>query len=143
MHSNHSTIAAIADADIAWRRQRLTLLCRVSRPARYGANSRHTQGVTVNVAALVAVPPFVVTTILPVFAPLGTVAVSWVSELIVNTGALSAPNFTAVVCDRLVPVIHTDVPTGPLDGANPEIVGTTLKVCGEARFPPEIGRAHV
>ncbi len=32
-------------------------------------------------------------------------------------------NFTAVVADRFVPLMMTDIPTGPLDGENPLMVG--------------------
>src|SRR5581483_4375732 len=70
------------------------------------------------------------------FAAGATVAVICVSELTVKTVALAPPIFTAVVCKKLVPVMTTDEATGPLGGLNPEIVGMTLKVCGETRFPP-------
>ena len=85
--------------------------------------------------ALVAPPPCVVTEILPVTAPVGTVAVTCVSEFTVNVAA-TVPNFTAVVCVRLIPVITTDVATGPLVGAKLLIVGVTLNFCGVTRFPP-------
>ena len=48
------------------------------------------------VPELVAVPPGVVTTILPVFAPVGTVAVICVSEFTVKMVAFTAPNVTFV-----------------------------------------------
>ena len=72
--------------------------------------------------ALVAVPPGVVTVILPVVAPDGTVAVTDVAVLVVNV-AVTPLNLTAVTPVRFVPVIVTLVPTGPLVGVNDVIVG--------------------
>jgi hypothetical protein len=46
----------------------------------------------VKVPELVAMPPGVVITILPVFAPLGTVAVTCESEFAVKVAALLPPN---------------------------------------------------
>jgi hypothetical protein len=81
--------------------------------------------VTVKFVALVAVPPAVVTVILPVRAPLGTVTVICVPDgFTENELAATPPNFTAVAPLRPVPLIMTEVPTGPLDGENDEIVGT-------------------
>jgi hypothetical protein len=51
-------------------------------------------GVTVKVPELVAVPPGVVTAILPVLAPVGTVTVICESEFTVNVVALTPPNVT-------------------------------------------------
>ena len=56
------------------------------------------------------VPPAVVTVTSTVPLPAGDVAVIDVAELTVKLVALTAPNFTAVVPVRLVPVIVTDVP---------------------------------
>jgi hypothetical protein len=39
-------------------------------------------------------------------------------------------NVTLVVCFRPVPVMVTEVPTGPLGGANEMIVGVTLRSGG-------------
>jgi hypothetical protein len=89
---------------------------------------------TVKFVVDIAVPPGVVMEIFPVTAPVGTVAVTWVSEFTVNVAA-TVPNFTALVCDRLCPVITTDVPTVPLVGLNVLIEGVILKVFGVARFP--------
>lgn len=80
-------------------------------------------GVTVNAVALVAVPPGVVTLIVPVDAPVGTVAVTEVSEPTVNDAEV-APNVTLVVPVKPVPVMVTLAPTGPLAGVKDEIVGT-------------------
>ncbi len=53
--------------------------------------------VTVKATELVAVPPGVVIAILPVFAPVGTVAVTCVSEFMVKLVAATPPNVTFVV----------------------------------------------
>src|SRR5438874_589311 len=58
------------------------------------SNGSKAHGVTVKVVALVAAPPAVVIAILPVFAPVGTVAVTCVSELAVNVVAFTPPNVT-------------------------------------------------
>jgi hypothetical protein len=79
-------------------------------------------GTTVKFIALVPVPPGVVTLILPVTAPTGTVAVIWVAELITKL-ARTPPNRTAVAPGKAVPVIVTAVPVLPLVGENEEIVG--------------------
>ena len=78
---------------------------------------------------LVALPPLVVIAIFPVVAPVGTSARTCVSESTVKEGAGFPLNVTFVVCSRPVPVIVTEVPTGPLGGANEMIVGVTLKIC--------------
>ena len=78
---------------------------------------------TVKLVALVAVPPGVVTLIGPVVAVVGTVAVIWVAESTTNV-AVTLLNVTAVVVKlapltvplKFVPVILTDVPTGPKVG---------------------------
>jgi len=53
-------------------------------------------GVTVKLAALVAVPPAVAIVIFPVTAPVGTVAVTCVSEFTVNVVAFTPPKLTLV-----------------------------------------------
>jgi hypothetical protein len=80
--------------------------------------------VTVKSVALVAVPPGVVTVILPVVAPVGTVAVIFVAEFTVNVVAATPLNLTEVAPVKLVPVILTVVPTGPEVGVNDVIVGS-------------------
>jgi hypothetical protein len=84
---------------------------------------------TVKSVGLVAVPPGVTTVILPVVAPDGTVAVTPVAVLGEND-AVTPLNLTAVAPRRLVPVIATLVPTGPLVGEKEVIVGppTTVKL---------------
>ena len=81
---------------------------------------------------LVALPPFVVTAILPVVAPAGTTAVICESEFTVND-ATTLLNVTFVVCVSPVPVIVTDVPTGPLVGEKVLSVGLTLNVAAVER----------
>jgi hypothetical protein len=80
--------------------------------------------VTLKAVELVAVPPVVVTDITPVVAAAGTVAVTWVLDATVNV-AVVPWNFTAVAPVRPVPVMVTVVPTGPLAGVNPVMVGLT------------------
>ena len=83
---------------------------------------------TVKAVALVAVPPGVVTAIFPVTAPVGTVAVTCVSEFTVGAIASTPPKVTFVVCARLTPVMVTTVPTGPLGGVKLVICGVTRKI---------------
>jgi hypothetical protein len=92
---------------------------------------------TVNAVALVAVPPGVAIDILPVTAPVGTVAVTCVSELTVNTVAVTAPNFTRAVCERLMPVITTCVPTGPEVGLKLVMLGAILNFNGVSKLPED------
>jgi hypothetical protein len=93
--------------------------------------------VTLKLVALVAVPPGVVTVILPVVAPAGTVAVTDVAVLVVNV-AVTPLNLTAVTPVRLVPVIVTFVPTGPLVGVKDVMVApaTTVKLVALFAGPP-------
>jgi hypothetical protein len=49
-------------------------------------------GVTVNISGPVAVPPAVVITMFPVFAPVGTIAVTCVFEFLVTVVAFTPPN---------------------------------------------------
>ena len=79
------------------------------------------------VPELMALPPLVTNAILPVVAPVGTVAVICVSEFTVNVADVPL-NVTLVAWVRPVPVIMTDVPTGPLGGEKVLIVGFTLNV---------------
>ena len=72
---------------------------------------------------------------LPVLAPLGTVAVTWVAEFTVKVIAFTPPNVTLFVCVSPVPLMTTCVPTGPLAGLKLEMTGTTLKVLLLTRIP--------
>jgi hypothetical protein len=78
--------------------------------------------VTVKSAVLVAVPPGVVSEILPVVAPDGTTAVTDV-DVFDERAALVPLNLTADTLVRFVPVMTTLVPIGPLVGLNDVIVG--------------------
>ena len=81
-------------------------------------------GVTLNFFEF-ADPPGVKIRIPPLFAPLGTAAVTSVAELTVNAVAFVPPNVTLLVCVKPVPVMMTGVPTGPFGGAMPVMVGMT------------------
>lgn len=76
----------------------------------------------------VALPPLVVTAVFPVAAPVGKSAVTSVSELTVRVADFPS-NVTFVVCFRPVPLMVTEVPSGPLVGVKLVMVGSTLKVC--------------
>jgi hypothetical protein len=100
---------------------------------------------TVKFAVLVPVPLGVVTLILPVVAPVGTVAVICVAEFTVNVVALVVLNFTELVVKvgavplKFVPVIVTDLPTGPNSGVNEVIVGAlTVKFVALVRCPATV-----
>src|SRR5688572_22729301 len=82
---------------------------------------------TVKSPELVAVPPGVVTTILPVVAPEGTAVLICVLETTVKVAMVPLKR-TLVAPVKFVPVIATDVPTGPLAGANEAIVGAWMTV---------------
>src|SRR5690242_17849571 len=69
---------------------------------------------TVKLEVLVPVPLAVVTAILPVTAPAGTVTVICVAEFTVKLLAARPPKVTLVAPVKLVPVIVTVVPTVPL-----------------------------
>ena len=79
------------------------------------------------VPELVAVPPGVVTVILPDFAPLGTVTVIFVYEFTTKLAALIPPKVTLVTPVKLSPLITTLWPGGLLVGEKLEIVGVTRK----------------
>src|SRR6266404_5220309 len=94
--------------------------------------------VTVKLVADVAVPPDVVTVILPVVEPFATVAVIWVALFTVNPDAALPLNAAEVAPVKLVPVMITAVLTGPLPGLNAEIVGPaalTVKLVDEVAVP--------
>jgi hypothetical protein len=88
-----------------------------------------TAPVAVKFVELVAVPLGVVTRIGPVVAPVGTETVILVpAPFMVKPGAFTLLNETAVAPEKLVPLIVTDVPTGPLVGLNDVIVGAPAPV---------------
>src|SRR2546422_2412708 len=88
----------------------------------FSSTTGDTEGPTVKLLALLAVPPGLVTLIGPVVAPVGTVAAIVVAEPTVKP-ALAPLNSTAVAPVKLVPLMVTLVPTGPLVGVKLEIVG--------------------
>ena len=52
--------------------------------------------------------------------------------------ALTPLNVTAVAPVKLAPLIVTFVPTGPLPGVKPAIVGSTAKALALAAVPPGV-----
>src|SRR5439155_169330 len=88
-------------------------------------------GGTVTVKVTPLLGEFVVTTTLPVVAPVGTTATIDVAlQLVIEVAAVPL-NVTALdpcVAPKFVPVIVTDVPTGPDVGAIDVIVGGTVTV---------------
>src|SRR2546427_8916971 len=95
--------------------------------------------ITVKLPALLAVPPGVVTLIVPVVAPVGTVAWIELAELTVKV-ALAPLKATTVVPVKLVPLMVTLVPTGPLAGVKLVIVGglITVKLLVLVAVPPGV-----
>ena len=80
-----------------------------------------------NVPADVAVPPGVVTEIVPVFALDGVVTVTEVDVDALGVADVP-PKLTEVAPERFVPVIVTTVPAVPEVGVKPVIVGAAMKV---------------
>ncbi len=93
-------------------------------------------GVMVKFAALVPVPAAVVTLTFPVVAPAGTTATIWVAVLLLVVVADTPLNFTEVALDNVVPVMVTEVPTGPDVGKNDVTAGVTVKLVAEAGLVP-------
>lgn len=79
---------------------------------------------TVKLAPLLAIPPTVTTTF-PVVAPLGTGATILVALQLVGVAAVPLNVTLLAPCDdpKFVPMIVTEVPTGPEVGLRVEIVG--------------------
>ena len=102
-----------------------------------GVNEAIAGGGTVKSSVLVAVPPAVVTVILPVEAPFGTLAVICVAESSVNVEAIPL-NFTLLAPVKFVPVTVTCMPGRPLFGVNDAIVGgggITVKLVALSTLP--------
>jgi hypothetical protein len=94
-------------------------------------------GVTENEAALVTVPADVVTEILPLVAPAGTVALILVALATVNTAPVPL-NLTELALENPIPSIATAVPTLPLFGEKPVMVRpapVTVKLMGLVPVP--------
>ena len=87
----------------------------------------------------VAVPPGVVTDILPL-VPLCTTAVILVALTTVKEVAAVPPKLTAVAPVKLVPVMVTTAPNAADDGVNELIVGagTNVKLLEELAVPPTV-----
>ena len=93
-------------------------------------------GITVKLAALVAVPARVCTVREPVVAVGGTTAISVVGLVTVNVDETPL-NVTVCTLTKLAPVTVTDVPGWPLVGVKPVMVGTAgLTVTWLAALPP-------
>jgi hypothetical protein len=94
---------------------------------------------TVKLPALLAMPLEVMTPIGPVVAPAGTVAVIAVAEPTVKL-ALVPLNRTVVAPVKLVPLMVTLVPTGPLLGVKLVIIGglETVKLLALLAVPTEV-----
>ena len=89
--------------------------------------------------ALVAVPPGVVTAILPLLRPLGTVALICVALLTVKLAATPL-KVTLLAPVKLVPVRVTVAPTAAEAGAKEVTVGAgiTVKLVAEVAVPPGV-----
>src|SRR4051812_23105683 len=95
---------------------------------------------TVNMLELVAVPPAVVTPMNPVIAPTGTVAWIVVDEVTVKL-ALRPLKLTVLAAVKLVPLMVTPPPAGPLTGVKLVIVGgltTIVKGLELVAMPPGV-----
>jgi len=96
--------------------------------------------VTVNELALVAVPPGVVTEIVPVVAPVGTVVEMWLASVTEKVADVPL-NFTAEAPVKFVPVRVRAAPTCPLDGEKLVSVGpatVTVKLLAEVAVPCDV-----
>ena len=91
-------------------------------------------------AVLTTVLTGVVTEILPVVAPVGTVAVIFVAEFTVTVVAVVVLNFTTVAPQKFVPVIVTTVvPAVPAVGVNDVIVGAVAARTVKSSLVPLFG----
>src|SRR5215813_11357971 len=96
--------------------------------------------VTVNELALVAVPPGVVTEIVPVVAPAGTVVEMWPASVTEKVADVPL-NFTAVAPVKFVPVNLTVASICPLIGEKLVSVGlaaVTVKLLAEIAAPCDV-----
>jgi len=107
-----------------------------------GENESMTGGgaVTVKSAPLVAVPPGVVTVILPVVAPAGTDVLISVLDTTVKVAAVPLKR-TLLASLKFLPEITTGVPTGPRVGVKEMIAGAggvTVKSESLDTVPPDV-----
>ena len=87
------------------------------------------EDVTEKVIGDTAVPQGVITVMLPVVAPAGTVAV--ICEELSTTNAAFVPlKLTMVAPENPLPLITTEVPTDPDEGESETITGTGFTVTG-------------
>lgn len=91
---------------------------------------------TVKLLAEVAVPPGVVTPILPLLEPLATRAVICVALPTEKLAAAFPPNVTAVAPVKFEPVIVTEVPEAPEIGLKLTIAGAGVTGCELELTPP-------
>jgi hypothetical protein len=91
-------------------------------------------GSTVKDSVLVPVPDAVVTLIGPLTAVVGTVALIEV-EFITVKAAATLPNLTDETATKVLPVIVTVVPAGPLRGVKLSTLGKTLKLAALVKVP--------
>ena len=100
---------------------------------------------TVKLVLLVAVPPGVVTAIRPLVAPAGTAKVMVVALTTVKPVMATPFSVRTVAPVRFVPVRVTVVPTGPVAGVKPAMVGAGRKVKAVAlvAVPPAVVTAMV
>src|SRR5258705_6717818 len=103
-----------------------------------GAKLKTVGAMTTKSVALWALPPGVETPILPLGAPLGTVARITVSDCGVKLAA-APPKLTPVTAMRLVPFTVTWAPGEPFAGVNDVIVGggggsETVSITSAGRF---------
>jgi hypothetical protein len=100
--------------------------------------------VTENATPLL-VNPFTVMLTLPVVAPLGTVATTAVElQLVVFAETpLKATALVPFVAPKFVPLMVTELPTGPEAGDIPAMAGVVVGLCELADAPPVLNAATV
>ena len=131
------TLAPLIAADAAVRRVAVRVMVLPTEPVVGPTAEKLVAVVTVNVPALVVVPAGVVTAILPVVAPVGTVVVICVpAELTVKVACLTPLKVTAVVPAKLVPAIVRLVPTGADVGVKEVTVGGDVAAPLMLALPP-------
>lgn len=98
------------------------------------------EGVTVKRTPLLAPAPDTATTTLPVLAPLGTgtTMLVWVQLVGVPKIPLKATVLPCCGVPKVVPVIVTEVPTGPAVGLKLVIVGVTVNKTPLLTTPPNV-----
>jgi hypothetical protein len=89
----------------------------------------------VKLPALVAVPAGVVTSIFPVVAPEGTVAVIFTEELTTRPGAGVPLNLTELAPVKFAPLMATLAPAPPCAGVKLVIRGATMKLVALVAVP--------